>query len=114
MLITITFFNMIDKILNINLIAFIPEALRNYVNLKTVGINELFSILFALFELLSIFKNMILCKLPVIYRLLTPLEKLIKEFTGEFNDKKETVQKVAETIVKASEIVQDSKKEEIK
>lgn len=87
MLITILFLCVIDKIVKINLIGFIPEDVRNFLHFGEVGINQLFSILFIVFEILSIFKNMILCKLPIPRKLQSHLEKVMKEFTSEIEEK---------------------------
>lgn len=83
MLITIFFLSMIDYIVDLNLIGFIPVDLRSMLNLKDVGISNLFNLLFICFEALSIFKNMILCKLPIPKKLQTYLENIMKEFTTE-------------------------------
>lgn len=105
MLIAIIFLAMIDTIVNINLIGFIPVAIREYINIERVGFNELFNLLFIVFEILSIFKNMILCKLPIPRKLQIFLENVMKEFTGEITEKKATAEKVVETIAKTAEIV---------
>ena len=83
MIITIFFLSMIDCIVDLNLIGFIPADLRSMLNLKDVGISNLFNLLFICFETLSIFKNMILCKLPIPKKLQTYLENIMKEFTTE-------------------------------
>lgn len=83
MLIVITFLLLIDSIIHFNLIGFLPESLRTTMNLQEVGIAEVFNILFIVFETLSIFKNMILCKLPIPKKLQEYLENIMKEFTGE-------------------------------
>ena len=105
MLIAIIFLAMIDTIVNINLIGFIPNAIREYINIERVGFNELFNLLFIVFEILSIFKNMILCKLPIPRKLQIFLENVMREFTGEITEKKATAEKVVETIAKTAEIV---------
>ncbi len=87
MLIVISFLLIIDSIINLNLIGFIPEGIREPLNLGEVGISSLFNILFVIFEILSIFKNMILCKLPIPKKLQDYLEKIMKEFTGEIKEK---------------------------
>ena len=87
MLLTIIFLCLIDKITKINLIGFIPDDIRNFLHLGEIGTNQLFSILFIVFELLSIFKNMILCKLPIPKKLQKSLEKIMKEFTSEMEEK---------------------------
>ena len=74
-------------IIDLNLIGFIPENARDVLQLKDVGISSLFNILFIIFETLSIFKNMILCKLPIPKKLQSYLENIMKEFTGEIKEK---------------------------
>ena len=87
MLIVIVFLTIIDVIIHLNLIGFIPETIRQTLKLGKVGISCLFNILFIIFEILSIFKNMILCKLPIPKKLQTYLENIMKEFTGEIKEK---------------------------
>lgn len=86
MIVTIFFLSMIDYIVKINLIGFIPEEIRTLLNLKDVGISNLFNILYIIFEIISIFKNMILCKLPIPKKLQNYLEKIMKEFTTEIKE----------------------------
>lgn len=87
MLIVIVFLVLIDTIIKFNLIGFIPEMAREFLPLKEVGIAGVFNLLFIVFEILSIFKNMILCKLPIPKKLQSYLEKLMIEFTSEINEK---------------------------
>ena len=83
MLIVIVFLSIIDLIIHFDLIGFIPETIKEILKLGQVGISSLFNILFIIFEILSIFKNMILCKLPIPKKLQIYLEDIMKEFTGE-------------------------------
>lgn len=83
MLIVIVFLTIIDTIIHLDLIGFIPETIKETLKLGKVGISSLFNILFIIFEILSIFKNMILCKLPIPKKLQIYLEDIMKEFTGE-------------------------------
>lgn len=85
MLISIIFSLIIDSLLNINLIGFIPEGARSYFG--NVGIADLFNLLYIIFEILSILKNMIKCKMPIPKKLQKFLEKLLKEFTSEIKEK---------------------------
>lgn len=87
MLIVMIFLIVIDHIIDLNLIGFIPENVRDILQLKDVGISSLFNILFIIFETLSIFKNMILCKLPIPKKLQSYLENIMKEFTEEIKEK---------------------------
>ena len=87
MLIVIVFLLVIDSIIHFNFIGFIPEMAREYLPLKEIGIAGIFNLLFIIFEILSIFKNMILCKLPIPKKLQVYLENVMKEFTGEIKEK---------------------------
>lgn len=74
----------LDAIVKIDLVFFLPEELKNYVG--SIGIASLFSIIYCLFETLSIFKNMIRCKIPLPAKLKKYIEKLLKEFTNEVKE----------------------------
>ena len=87
MLIVVVFLTIIDYIIHFDLIGFIPETIKEILKLGKVGISSLFNILFIIFEILSIFKNMILCKLPIPKKLQVYLENIMKEFTGEIKEK---------------------------
>lgn len=87
MLIVIVFLTIIDAIIHLDLIGFIPETIRETLKLGKVGISTVFNLLFVIFEILSIFKNMILCKLPIPKKLQLFLENVMKEFTGELKEK---------------------------
>ena len=86
MLIVIVFLTIIDSIIHFDLIGFIPKTIKETLKLGQVGISSLFNILFIIFEILSIFKNMILCKLPIPKKLQVYLENVMKEFTGEIKE----------------------------
>lgn len=91
MLIAVTFLRVIDSIVTIDLIGFIPEQVKTVTNIGSLGVADLFGILFIIFEILSIFKNMILCELPIPHKLQNTLEKIMKEFTGEIHTKDENI-----------------------
>lgn len=86
MIITIIICIVIDKMINIDLIAFIPVEVKNYINIDKVGLAFLFNVLYIVFEMLSVFKNMIKCKLPLPKKLKSLLEKILKEFTSEMKE----------------------------
>ena len=86
MLISIIFLMAIDTIIHLDLIGFIPDTVKEIMNFGQVGIADLFMILFIVFEILSIFKNMILCKLPIPKKLQQFLENAMKEFTDEIKE----------------------------
>lgn len=83
MIITICFCILVDTIVEIDLIGFIPENVKVVLGLSKVGVSMIFNILYIIFEILSIFKNMYKCKLPLPKKLKVFLEKMLKEFTSE-------------------------------
>lgn len=109
MLIAVTFLRGIDAIVTIDLIGFIPEMIKDYANIGTLGVADLFSLLFIVFEILSIFKNMILCELPIPKKMQLALENIMKEFTGELHTKDENV-----TVIETKQVKIQTNKTEIK
>lgn len=89
MTISVVFFMLIDYIVKLNLIGFIPEDVRKGVGVETVGISGLFLYLFILYEALSILKNMILCKIPIPKKLQKVLKELFQKYTNELEKEKE-------------------------
>lgn len=87
MIITIAVCLILDYIVEIDLIGFIPQDLKTYLNMGRVGISDLFASLYCVFEILSIFKNMIRVGVPLPIKLKKYLEKLLKEFTKEIKEK---------------------------
>lgn len=87
MLVTVICLTFIDLIINVDFIGFIPEEVKQALKFNEVGIADVFNILFIIFESLSIFKNMVLCKMPIPSKLQRGLEKIMKEFTGEVSEK---------------------------
>ena len=83
MILSDCFLFIIDRIINLNFVGFVPEEILSFLNLKFVGIGDLFNILFLLFESLSVLKNMYRCKLPIPKKLEKAIEKLLTEFTEE-------------------------------
>jgi len=83
MTISVVFFMLIDYIVKLNLIGFIPEDVRKTVGVEAVGISGLFLYLFILYEALSILKNMILCKIPIPKKLQNILKELFQKYTNE-------------------------------
>lgn len=83
MILSDCFLFIIDRIINLNFVGFVPEEILSFLNLKFVGIGDLFNILFIIFESLSVLKNMHRCKLPIPKKLEKAIEKLLTEFTEE-------------------------------
>lgn len=86
MIITICVCILVDTIVEVDLIGFIPENVKSVLGLSKIGVSMIFNILYIIFEILSIFKNMYKCKLPLPKKLKTFLEKMLKEFTSEIKE----------------------------
>ena len=83
MLTCVTMLVVLDRLLHINVIAYVPEQILNTIGISKVGLAEFFSILFALYEAVSIMKNMVLCELPVPKKFQTAVQKFLAEMTEE-------------------------------
>lgn len=85
MLASISFLLLLDQIVHLNLIGFIPEAIQSYLPVSSIGVAEFFGLLYIAYELVSILKNMTLCGLPV-KRLWETMKKFLKQYTDELPD----------------------------
>lgn len=65
MIVSITMLAIVDRLVKINLIGFVPEEVRQYIGLEIIGTAEFFGLLYICYEVVSILKNMYLCGLPV-------------------------------------------------
>lgn len=83
MLTCVTMLVVLDRLLHINVIAYVPEQILNTIGISKVGLAEFFSILFVLYEAVSIMKNMVLCELPVPKKFQTAVQKFLAEMTEE-------------------------------
>ena len=83
MILSSLFLYIIDRLIDINFLGFIPDSFLNLVGIESVGIGELFGILFIIFEALSVLKNMYKCKMPIPKKLNDWLEKVLTELTKE-------------------------------
>lgn len=81
MLISLVFMLVIDMLIRVNLIGFIPEVARNHMGLTNVGMTEFFALLYIAYEVVSIFKNMALCGLPV-----KNVWATVRTFLGKYTD----------------------------
>lgn len=89
MIVSIFFFVLVDAIIDVNLIGFIPEAVRTYINISSIGMTEFFSLLYIAYEAVSIVKNMTLCGLPV-KKVWIYLKNFLGKYTNELPDSNET------------------------
>lgn len=85
MLVSLIFMLAIDRLVKINLIGFIPETVRSQIGMETVGMVEFFSLLYIAYEVVSIFKNMALCGLPV-KKVWVGVRGFLSQYTDELPD----------------------------
>lgn len=90
MLASLVFLAVIDRLVHINLIGFIPEEARAYFpqSISTIGLAEFFGLLYLCYEVVSILKNMALCGLPV-KKLWEAVRKFLGKYTEELPDTEE-------------------------
>jgi toxin secretion/phage lysis holin len=88
MITSLIFLVLIDCIISVNLIAFIPQEVRNYLPTQNIGMAEFFGILFIAYEIISILKNMVLCGLPV-KKIWEVCRKFLTKYTDELPDSDE-------------------------
>lgn len=72
----------LDDILSFNLIGFIPEGIREYLPGESIGIMEFFSVIYIVYEGVSVLKNMALSGLPV-GRIWLKVKAFLSANTGE-------------------------------
>ena len=92
MLLSVCFLMATDVIMHINVLSMVPEEYVQILGIDKMGICELFSLLFILYELVSIIKNMTLCGLPVPTKIKKWIQKFLDDMTEELP--KEAVQEL--------------------
>lgn len=83
MLLSVVFLMFIDSIVSFNLLFMIPEKYIQFIGISKMGICELFCLLFILYEIVSILKNMTLCGLPVPGKVKYFIQKFLDDMTEE-------------------------------
>ena len=86
MVASLAFLLVLDQIVHLNLIGFIPEAIRSYLPVNSIGVAEFFGLLYIAYELVSILKNMTLCGLPVKH-IWEAIKKSLSQYTDELPDR---------------------------
>ena len=85
MLVSLVFLLLVDVLVHVNLIGFVPEQVRTAIGLSVVGTAEFFGLLYIAYELVSIFKNMALCGLPV-KKVWAKVRGFLSKYTDELPD----------------------------
>ena len=76
MVVSVGILMLVDLLIHVNLLAFIPEGYVHDLGVQKLGMYEFFCMLFTACECLSVLKNMVLCGLPVP----KPVENWLRDF----------------------------------
>lgn len=79
----IAFLAVLDMSFTFNLLFMLPQEWISFLGINKLGLCEFFSILFILYEAVSILKNMVLCGLPVPTKLKNWIESFLDIMTDE-------------------------------
>ena len=90
MLLSVCLLMAVDVILNINVLFMIPQNYIELLGIHKLGICEFFSILFVLYEIVSVLKNMTLCGLPVPAKIKRWVQKFFEDMTEELPEENRT------------------------
>lgn len=85
MIISLALLVLVDAVIKVNLIGFIPEEVRGQLGVDAIGLAEFFSLLYIAYEIISILKNMALCGLPV-HGIWTRVKGFLSKYTTELPD----------------------------
>ena len=85
-----------DVIMHINILFMVPEQYIKILGIDKLGVCEFFCLLFILYELVSIVKNMTLCGLPVPSKAKKWVQKFLEDMTEELPD--EAIEKEARNV----------------
>lgn len=98
MLISLVGLQIADIILNINLIGFVPQEVRDFIKFDSIGLAGFFSLLYIAYEAVSVLKNMTLCGLPV-KKLWETVRGFLGKYTKELPDAKELEEEESEEVL---------------
>ena len=90
MIVSVALLTAVDMIAHFDMLFMIPENYIKQIGIEKMGTCEFFCLLFILFEIVSILKNMCLCGLPVPNKLRKMVEKFLDEMTEELPEKEES------------------------
>ena len=90
MLLSVCLLMAVDVILNINVLFMIPQNYIELLGIHKLGICEFFSILFVLYEIVSVLKNMTLCGLPVPAKIKRWVQNFLEDMTEELPEENRT------------------------
>lgn len=99
MIVSIVLLCVVDVLIHINLIGFLPIGVKEWISanldISVIGIAEFFCVLYLVYEIVSILKNMVLCGLPVKVIWLK-VRNILQKYTDELPDSDELTLEVKE------------------
>lgn len=87
MVVSVAFLMLVDVLVGVNVISWLPESFQRATGLTKIGIGEFYCVLFLLYESVSILKNLYLCGCPTPKWLKGWLEQFLANMTGELETK---------------------------
>ncbi len=99
MIVSIVLLCVVDVLIHINLIGFFPIGVKEWISanlgISAIGIAEFFCVLYLVYEIVSILKNMVLCGLPV-KAIWLKVRNILQKYTDELPDSDELTLEVKE------------------
>lgn len=99
MIVSIVLLCVVDVLIHINLIGFLPIGVKEWIfanlGISAIGITEFFCVLYLVYEIVSILKNMVLCGLPV-KAIWLKVRNILQKYTDELPDSDELTLEVKE------------------
>lgn len=94
MVVSIVLLGVVDALIHINLIGFLPIGVKEWISanlgIGVIGIAEFFCVLYLVYEIVSILKNMVLCGLPV-KSVWLKVRNILQKYTNELPDSDELI-----------------------
>ncbi len=104
MIVSIVLLGCVDVLIHINLIGFLPTGVKDWlsvnIGINMIGIAEFFGILYLIYEIVSILKNMALCGLPV-RGVWLKVRNFLRKYTDELPDEEELTENETEVVKEA-------------
>ena len=88
MLLSVGVLMLVDLIMHIDILFMVPETYVQLIGIEKLGVCEFFCLLFILYEIVSILKNMTLCGLPVPQKIKNYIQKFLEDMTTELPEEK--------------------------
>lgn len=87
MVISVVILAVVDRLLGFNMLPFVSEDILKHIGITKLGICEFFSLLYIIYESISILKNLCLCGVPIPKKIRNVLEQWLNTMTAELDGK---------------------------